>query len=303
MTCDFCYRRCDIAEGGYGICRSRAVKDGKLLSPHYSELCSAALDPVEKKPLYHFHPGTKTLSIAEEGCNFFCSFCQNYEISRHHREHVCIDEDTIVDIALNEGAPSISYTYSEPIVWQDYMLSVAAKAKGKGLMNIMVSNGSFSDESIKRILPFIDAYNIDLKGDERFYNGIVKASAIPVRKGIEKISNYGSYLEVTTMIIEGIHNEGMIREIGRFLSDAGVKVWHLTRFFPSYMMDDRKETSEAYLTRMYEVARQCNIPYIYRGNSISHDDTICPNCGTKIDRYVTNGVCNHCNAVIYGEFI
>ena len=303
MICDFCYRRCDIKEGGYGVCQSRSVKDGVLFSPHYAELCSIALDPVEKKPLYHFLPGTKTLSIAEEGCNLFCSFCQNYTIARYHRKREKVGEDDIIRHALAGAIPSISYTYSEPLVWQDYMLSVAEKAKENNLFNIMVSNGSFSDESLKRVLPLIDAYNIDLKGDERFYREITKSSSLPVRKGIEEIAKHGAHLEVTTMVIEGIHDAAMIKELGDFLFSSGVNVWHLTRFFPSYMMSDRKETSEEYLSSLYEIAKESGVPYLYRGNSRFNDDTICPNCGKRINRYKTDGFCSHCKTRIYGKFI
>lgn len=265
-------------------------------------LAAFAIDPVEKKPLYHFHPGTKTLSIAEEGCNFFCSFCQNSGISQNHRERVVIDEETVVAIAVNEGTPSVSYTYSEPLVWQDYMLSTANLARKNGLANIMVSNGSFSDEALSRILPAIDAYNIDLKGDEDFYQKIAKGSSIPVRKAIEKIVKYGSHIEVTTLVIEGIHTPGMIRELGAFLEDAGVSVWHLTRFFPSYMMDDRRATSEEFLDLIYNEALNSGIPFIYKGNTSHGSPTKCPRCKAVIDRLSTNGLCHSCGYKLYGKF-
>ena len=302
MTCDFCYRHCSISDGKYGLCGSRKGQEGRITSPFYGMLAAFAIDPVEKKPLYHFYPGTKTLSIAEEGCNFFCSFCQNSEISQNHREHVVIDEETVVAIAVNEGTPSISYTYSEPLVWQDYMLRTANLARKKGLENIMVSNGSFSDEALSRILPAIDAYNIDLKGDEEFYQKIVKGSSIPVRKAIEKIVKYGSHIEVTTLVIEGIHTSSMIRELGAFLNDAGVSVWHLTRFFPAYMMDDRRATSEEFLDHIYNEALNSGIPFIYKGNTSHESPTKCPRCKAVIDRLSTNGLCHSCGYKLYGKF-
>lgn len=302
MICDFCYRHCDIKEGNFGVCESRMCKNGQIISPYYGALCAIAVDPVEKKPLYHYHPGKKTLSIAQEGCNFFCSFCQNHTISRYHRMREKVAEDDIVSYAIQRGIPSVSYTYSEPLVWQDYMLSVSKKAKAKGLENIMVSNGSFSDESLERILPLIDAFNIDLKGDEAFYRTFIKASSDPVRASIRRIARSSAHLEVTTMVIEDIQTPNMIRELGSFLREAGVKVWHLTRFFPSYLLSDRKETSESYLMKIYEVARESGIPYIYRGNTAFHDETICPSCGKRVDRYRINGKCPNCGELIYGKF-
>ena len=261
MRCDFCYRHCSISDGKYGLCGSRKGEGGRIISPFYGMLAAFAIDPVEKKPLYHFHPGTKTLSIAEEG-----------------------------------------YTYSEPLVWQDYMLRTANLARKKGLENIMVSNGSFSDEALSRILPVIDAYNIDLKGDEEFYQKIVKGSSIHVRKAIEKIVKYGSHIEVTTLVIEGIHTPSMIRELGAFLNDAGVSVWHLTRFFPAYMMDDRRATSEEFLDLIYNEALKSGIPFIYKGNTGHESPTKCPLCKAVIDRLSTNGLCHSCGYKLYGKF-
>lgn len=302
ISCDFCFRKCRIEEGRYGLCESRCVRNGHLISPFYSQLCAIAVDPVEKKPLYHFMPGTKTLSIAEEGCNFFCSFCQNYEIARYHKKREEVSPSSLIEYALENGIPSISYTYSEPLVWQDYMLSVAKKARKAGILNIMVTNGSFSENALERILPFIDAYNIDLKGDEKFYNEIVKASSVPVRRAIEEIVRYNSHLEVTTMVIEGIHTKDMIRELGVFLYNAGVKVWHLSRFFPHYLMTDRKETSEEYLEEVYQTARESGVPFIYKGNTRYPNKTVCPICGEMIERIRSKGICSRCKTPIYGKF-
>ena len=155
---------------------------------------------------------------------------------------------------------------------------------------------------MERILPFIDAYNIDLKGDEKFYNEIVKASSAPVRNAIEEIVRYGNHLEVTTMVIEGIHTKDMIRELGVFLYNAGVKVWHLSRFFPHYLMADRKETSEEYLEEVYQIARESGVPFIYKGNTRYPNKTLCPVCGEMIERIRSKGICNRCETPIYGKF-
>ncbi len=302
MICDFCYRMCDIPEGGTGFCLSRFNDRGNLKDLCYAGLASMAVDPVEKKPLNHFLPGTRTLSIAMQGCNFTCDFCQNHEISQHHVMRDAVDPAVVAGYAEACGCPSISYTYSEPMVWQDYMLEVASLAHARGLLNIMVTNGSFSAASLERILPCIDAYNIDLKGDEEFYRNICHASAGPVLSSIERIVGYGSHLEVTTMVIEGIHNEEMIGALACMLERRGVNVWHLSRFYPMYRMRDRKQTGELFLKDMIAIASSHGIPFIYPGNSSLPDMCRCPSCGMSIHRPGADGLCPVCGRKLYGVY-
>ena len=250
QSCDFCFRRCCLSEGQKGYCGARQNIGGEIISVNYGQLVSLALDPVEKKPLYHFLPHTKTLSVSESGCNYSCLFCQNWEISQKIVKEEETDPSSLAAYCLRYGVPSVSYTYSEPLVWQDYMIRSAEEAKKKGVKNIMVTNGSFSCEALERIVPLIDAFNIDLKGDDEFYETVCKASLQPVLDGIEYIVNHGRHIEVTTMLIEGMHDEKMVRMLGSLLRERGVKVWHLSRFFPRYRMKDRKETSEAFLSSM-----------------------------------------------------
>jgi pyruvate formate lyase activating enzyme len=318
VKCDFCYRHCAIEEGKRGFCGVRENRNGTIVSVHYGELVSLALDPIEKKPLYHFLPGSTSVSLAEQGCNYRCAFCQNYEISQPgyeiQTEH--IDPEQVIQAAKRTGAESISFTYSEPLVWQDYMMEVAKRAKEEHIATVMVSNGSFSDEALERLLPLIDAYNIDVKGDERFYEDICKASLRPVLDGIERITREGKHLEVTTLLIEGLHNKEMIQQIGKELKERQVEVWHLSRFFPRYHMEDRKETSEAFLSQILTEAKASGIPYIYGGNSIHEDATICPGCGKCLIsshayngnqaeesmKRIVDGRCIFCGAKIYGKF-
>ena len=302
MICDFCYRMCDIPEGGTGFCLSRFNDRGNLKDLCYAGLASMAVDPVEKKPLNHFLPGTRTLSIAMQGCNFTCDFCQNHEISQHHVMRDAVDPAVVAGYAEACGCPSISYTYSEPMVWQDYMLSVADKAHESGLDCIMVTNGSFSGPSLKRVLSSIDAFNVDLKGDERFYSEICHASMTPVVSAIEKIGRNGLHLEVTTMLIEGIHDRMTIKRLGRILHSAGVQVWHLSRFFPSYMMCDRVATSEKFLCSMIDEARESGIPFIYPGNSMIETGNRCPSCGHVISKPQKDGRCTNCKTKLYGRY-
>lgn len=318
QTCTFCYRHCAISEGGTGYCGVRGNEGGKLVSVNYGELVSIALDPIEKKPLYHFLPGSQSLSLAEPGCNYTCEFCQNYEISQkgYRCETQSVSPGQVRDIARRTEARSVSYTYSEPSVWQDYMLDVAALVHQDGRYNVMVTNGSFGESTRSKIFSLIDAFNVDVKGDEAYYRSVCHAALQPVLDNVEAIVKANRHLEVTTLIIEGIHTEEMIMELGRQLKARGVKVWHLSRFFPRYKMDDRKPTGEPFLERMLRVALQSGIPYVYGGNSSHVDQTFCPKCHTLLisghdyegtqaeeaERTIRNGKCAFCGQEIYGVF-
>jgi pyruvate formate lyase activating enzyme len=301
----------------------RKNQNGTIVTTGYGKIVSMAIDPVEKKPLYHFMPGSKTFSFALFGCNYTCAFCQNYPITQKEykettpqAENGQLEPGQLVALALDAGTPSISYTYSEPIVWQDYMVETAQLAKKKHLKNIMVSNGSFFPESLIRVVPLIDAFNIDVKGDNRFYREVCEAELQPVLDAIAYISKANVHLEVTTMIIEGIHTKEMIEELGKTLKELGVQVWHLSRFFPRYKFSSRKPTSEAFLSQIIEVASLSNIPYIYGGNSARNDTTYCPSCHALLmDSHtyegknpsvsyesIKKGCCGHCGFPIFGLF-
>ena len=305
QSCDFCFRRCCLSEGQKGYCGARQNIDGKIVSVNYGQLVSLALDPVEKKPLYHFLPHTKTLSVSESGCNYSCLFCQNWQISQKIVKEEETSPSSLAAYCLRYGVPSVSYTYSEPLVWQDYMLCAAEEAKKTGVRNIMVTNGSFSCEALERIVPLVDAFNVDLKGDDEFYRTVCKASLQPVLDGIEYIVNHGRHIEVTTMLIEGMHDEKMVRRLGALLCERGVSVWHLSRFFPRYRMKDRKETSEAFLSSMLTVAKESGIPYIYGGNTMIPAVTVCPHCGRVLRDDVPQMLpssCPECGETVYGVF-
>ena len=305
QSCDFCFRRCCLSEGQKGYCGARQNIDGKIVSVNYGQLVSLALDPVEKKPLYHFLPHTKTLSVSESGCNYSCLFCQNWQISQKIVKEEETSPSSLAAYCLQYGVPSVSYTYSEPLVWQDYMIRAAEEAKKTGVRNIMVTNGSFTCEALERIVPLVDAFNVDLKGDDEFYRTVCKASLQPVLDGIEYIVNHGRHIEVTTMLIEGMHDEKMVRRLGALLCERGVRVWHLSRFFPRYRMKDRKETSEAFLSSMLTVARESGIPYIYGGNTMIPAVTVCPHCGRVLRDDVSKmlpSVCPECGETVYGVF-
>jgi len=328
--CDFCYHQCMIPQGGHGICGVREYRDGNICTLGYAEIVASGVDPVEKKPFYHVLPGSSTLSVALFGCNLTCRFCQNHRISqmdsplypsRAAKRHwpTLLSPEELVETLVSSGVPLMSYTYSEPIVWQDYMLATAKLVHQKGLLNCMVTNGSFSPASLERILPWIDAFNIDVKGDDAFYRHYCGGRLAPVLDAIGTIAaTPGKVLEVTTLVIEDVHTAEMLKLIGKDLAQLGVKVWHLSRFFPHYRMADQPPSSELFLLGMLEVARGSGIPYIYAGNSSlsEWEQTCCPSCGTLLmashsyageagldcAESVVDGKCQACGEPVYGLF-
>lgn len=328
--CDFCYHQCMIPQGGRGKCGVREYRDGVIHTLGYGAVVASGMDPVEKKPFYHVLPGSRTLSIALFGCNLTCRFCQNHRISQVDsvlypgqvssslRQSLTAPE-YLVKTLVASHAPLMSYTYSEPIVWQDFMLAAAKLVHQEGLLNCMVTNGSFSPVSLERVLPWIDAFNIDVKGDEAFYRDYCGGRLAPVLDAIGTIACApGKILEVTTLVIEGVHTAAMLNLVGKELGRLGVKVWHLSRFFPHYRMENYPPSSERFLQDMLEVARGSGIPYIYAGNSAlsGWDRTNCPSCGTLLmaghsyvgeagldcSANIVDGKCKACGEPVYGLF-
>ena len=320
IRCDFCEHRCNLADGETGRCAIRRREGDRIVTTNYGRAVSLAVDPIEKKPLYHFYPGGSALSVALFGCNMGCEFCQNATISQPeffgslNTRYVSPEE--IARELERGGHPVAAYTYSEPSVWQDYMLDSARGVKAVGGSNVMVTNGWFTRESLERFLPWIDAFNIDLKGGDQFYREICKTPMKPVLRNIREIAAMedGPILEVTTMLLEGAHTEEEIMSLAYALDEAGVQVWHLSAFRPSYKMREWKSTSEAFLERIYHRSKEeTNIPFIY-GFSRRHreyEQTFCPACGTLcIDRWgfevyenrLMGSACPSCGAEIYGRF-
>ncbi len=327
-TCDFCFRMCSIEEGKRGVCGIRENRGDAVVTVNYGQVLAAAADPIEKKPLYHVRPGEKTLSAALFGCNYSCRFCQNHDLSQKDsplfpapwkRDQERTEPKQQVRRMQDCGVSVMSYTYSDPVVWQDFMLDTARLVKEADGINCMVTNGSFSPQSLKRVLPLIDAFNIDVKGDDEFYQRYCGATLKPVLDAVEKIAKErGRVMEITTMLIEGIHEIEDVYWLGRLLKDAGVQVWHLSRFFPHYHLGDHNPTSEVFLQQALDAAESCGIPYIYAGNSgnTKYAQTRCPECShvivsrrgyyVKIDRELQNhvllGRCTNCGASIYGIY-
>lgn len=318
MKCDYCYRHCNLTEGEKGYCKVREVKNHKIISTNYGFLDAIAIDPIEKKPLYHFLPGTSTLSVAQVGCNYHCDFCQNWQLSQNEISinAAKTSPQELVNLAIKYKTPSISFTYSEPIVWQDYVIDTAILAKKHNLKTIMVTNGSFSKEARERLSPLIDAFNIDLKGDTPYYKNICKGDITPVLEGIKYLIEQGNHVEITTLLIEGIHTKEIIEKLAKKLIQFNVQVWHLSRFFPSFKMSNSKETSEKFLNQMIITAKNMGINYVYGGNSTIATPTICPTCKNPLinthtnsinikndlNKNIRNNKCIYCSTKIYGQF-
>ncbi|MBW2996510.1 AmmeMemoRadiSam system radical SAM enzyme [Candidatus Woesearchaeota archaeon] len=273
VQCGICPRNCVIKNRERGFCRVRENKDGKLYSLVYSAPCSVNIDPIEKKPLYHFLPGTKTYSIGTAGCNLRCKFCQNWQISQAMPEDIPflkLSPEKIVEEAIANGCESIAYTYTEPAIFFEYVMDIAKLAKEKGLKNIAVSNGFINEKPLLEMCKVIDAFNIDLKSfSEEFYRKYTGAWLKPVLASLKTIKKEGVWLEVTNLIIPGL-NDGVdeIKRIclwikGQLGDDVPV---HFSRFFPNYLMQDIEPTPKETLFKAEEIAKKVGLKHVYLGN-------------------------------------
>jgi len=298
VTCLACAHGCVIAEGRMGRCGVRHNVEGELQSMVYGLPAAVALDPIEKKPLYHFLPGSTALSLGTFGCNFTCTFCQNYELSqaRNMDDQLsrlpCTSPEAVVQLALREGASSIACTYNEPAVWAEYALDIAVAAREAGLRTVFVSNGFYSLELLDAALPLVEAFNIDLKSfSDDFYRRVAGGRLQPVLGAIRAIHDAGAWEEITSLIIPGLNDsEEDVRAMAHFVASVDPEVpWHVSRFFPMYHMLDRPVTPSATIDRAVQIGHEEGLLYVYSGNLAGHDessDTICPNCGaTVIERH------------------
>ncbi len=274
VQCLLCPHNCIIPSGKRGKCGVRENKKGVLYSLVFAKAIAANIDPIEKKPLFHFLPGSQTFSFATVGCNLSCDFCQNWEISQNPKpDKKILGQDltpqTIVKKALDNNCQSISYTYTEPTIFFEYAYETAKLAKEQGLKNVFVSNGFINPEPIRRISTYLDAVNIDLKGStEEFYKKTCQGSLNPVLRAIEEYYKNEVFLEITSLIIPG-HNdsEEMIRKTARFIVKIDKNIpWHLSRFFPRYKRADTPATDRKTIFRAMEIGKEEGIKYIYPGN-------------------------------------
>ena len=271
--CVLCPHNCVISTGGVGICGVRKNIGGVLYSMIYEKVSSIAFDPIEKKPLYKFHPGTYILSVGSVGCNFRCPFCQNYSIARTAPDMVettTIASSQLVSKALSlkdQGNIGIAYTYNEPTIWYEYVYETARLAKEKGLLNVLVTNGFINPEPLENLLPFIDAMNIDLKGySEGFYKDVVKGRLESVKNTI-RMAAVKCHVEVTTLIIPGLNDSvEEMTEMSKWLASISPDIpLHLSRFFPRYMMQDKPMTPMKTLSELESIASE-HLNNVYMGN-------------------------------------
>ena len=293
VRCNLCRFHCLIAAGRRGRCGVRENLDGSLFTLVYGQSIAENIDPIEKKPLYHFHPGSRSLSIATVGCNFRCLHCQNYQISQWPRERSGIpgtelSPQEVVRHAVESGSASIAYTYTEPTIFFEYAYDTAVAARNAGIKNVFVTNGYTTTAALEAIAPYLDAVNVDLKGfSDSAYKEVTGASLSGVLDCLKDYRRLGIWLEVTTLVIPG-HNdsEDELRQIATFIADElGREVpWHISAFYPTYKMLDRPPTPAATLTLARELGRQAGLEYVYLGNvdDPGGSDTVCPGCGKTV---------------------
>ena len=310
IRCRLCPHNCTIKEGKSGMCGVREVEDGKLWAINYGEISALSLDPIEKKPLFHYKPSSEIFSIGSFGCNFTCGFCQNYAIAqfRPRTEYISVDE--IIERAIeykSQDNIGIAFTYNEPMMYYEYMLDVAKRCKSVGLDVVVVTNGFINEEPLKQLLPFVDAMNIDLKSfSEDFYRQECSGNLEDILRTIE-IASQKCHVELTTLLITD-HNdtEQEVRKIGAFIASVDKNIpLHLSRYYPTYKFKEEATNIEK-VKKLAEIAREY-LNYVYVGNILDTDNnTYCPNCDQLlVERSVYDAVdknrsdhCKNCGQIL-----
>lgn len=306
--CLLCPNYCIINNNKLGRCRAKKNIDGTLYAINYGECCSIAFDPIEKKPLYHFYPGKTILSVAPNSCNLLCPFCQNAEISQMNTSTEYVTPEALIEIALKHNSFGISYTYTEPLTWYEYLLDVGKLAHKAGLKNVLITNGMINEEPLLELAPYIDAANIDLKSmKEEFYKDVVKGDLKTVLNTI-KIAKKRFHIELTNLIIPNFNDsDEEIEQLIDFVADIGTETpLHFSRFFPHYKMRKTPPTPASTLKKAYEMAKK-KLRYVYIGNIDIEgtSNTYCYSCGNLLVQRgyfsgqiagIENGKCNKCRA-------
>ncbi len=295
VRCNICPRRCYIKQGETGFCKVRENRNGVLYAISYGKLTAANIDPIEKKPLYHFWPGSLSFSISSFGCSFACPWCQNWSISQVGIDEATYDEaspEQVVKAAKRQGCKTIAYTYNEPLIWLEYVIDTSNLALKEGILNVLVTNGYTTPEALERLGPLIQAANVDLKAfNPEFYSKYCKARLEDVLEAVKIMAEKKWHLETTLLIIPTLNdNWEEIRGLARWIHDnLGPETpFHISQFYPMYKMSHLKPTPVEVLVRARELALQEGLKYVYTGNVPGHpgENTYCPGCGfTLIKRW------------------
>lgn len=318
VRCRLCPRNCRIPEGGRGFCRVRENSGGVLYTLSYGFPCAVHLDPIEKKPFFHFLPGTSALSLSTVGCNMTCLFCQNWQISQSSPEDISAgftEPGRIAKRAVSAGASSIAYTYGEPVVFYEYMMDTAEKARSLGVRNVVVSNGYIEERPLRELCGAVDAIKVDLKAwDPDYYRDVCGAGLEPVLRSLEVIRSEGVWLEIVYLVVPTLNDDpDRIAEMARWVRGTlgeDVPV-HFSRFFPGYRMKNLPPTPVSTLERAWKICRDEGLRHVYTGNvpGGGHETTFCPECGREVVERtgfratavrLEEGLCAFCSAPVAG---
>lgn len=307
ILCETCPRGCIIPENKYGFCRAYYNKSGRLYNVLYGEIASLALDPIEKKPLFHFYPGSKILSVGTNGCNLRCQFCQNWELVEGNNQTNNVSPEILLDLAKEYDSIGIAFTYNEPTISYEFVYDTFKLFKEQGLKTALVTNGYINEKPLLNLLPLVDALNIDLKSTKsEFYKKICKGNVEPVKRSIE-LSHEHSFVEVTNLIIPSLNDtKEEFFELRDFIANISPDIpLHLSRYFPNYKMKIPKTPIETLLVA-FDIMRE-KLNYVYIGNAMieGKENSYCPNCGNLLvsrTGYLANVVgitkdvrCSKCN--------
>lgn len=321
VKCNLCNQRCIIKNGRRGLCSVRENRNGKLQTLVYDKVIAQHIDPIEKKPLFHFYPGTLSYSIGTVGCNLKCRFCQNADIAQMATDFDgrivgnYATPDQIVESAVKGNCKSIAYTYTEPTIFFELVLATSKLAQKQGLKNVFVTNGYMSAEALDMISPFLDAANVDLKAfSDEFYKKQCNARLSPVLETLKKMKALNIFVEVTTLLIPGLNDDpDELKDLVTFIANelGDDTPWHVSRFHPTYRLMDRPATPVKSLINARDIGLKAGLKYVYTGNVPGDDgeNTFCYQCGKKViartgfyveQNRVVNNQCPHCGAVIHG---
>jgi len=282
--CELCPRHCLIKPGQYGFCLHRYNHNGTLMTAQFGRVAALAMDPVEKKPLYHFHPGSEILSVGAIGCNLSCKFCQNWQLSTGRASTRPVSPEQLA-IAAGEGRSiGLAFTYNEPMIWFEYILETAKYLKQHDLAVVLVTNGYLEAEPFDELTEVVDAMNIDVKGDEQFYRDLTGGHLAPVQRNVEAAVRAGVHVEVTNLLVTNANDdESQVQELVDWLADVSSKIpLHLSRYFPQHRFH-HDATPMAHMERAVSIARE-KMTYVFAGNVhlTGSNDTVCGQCGATL---------------------